>query len=149
MGRYTPGNPARSLGMEQNYIIRAYKDGDEYGIFELRKAVYPDNLYDQEKWLRWWRWMYKENPTGNGWIWLADDKGKIVGQAAIIPVLMKIGTKLVDGFQSIDTMTHPNYRHQGIYNNLALKAYAEASNDNVHIGYGFSNDNSYPIAIKK
>ena len=135
--------------MENKWITRAYRDGDEEGILELWKTVYPEKELDGKRWIRWWRWMYKENPAGKAWIWLADDGNKIVGQAAFVPVLMKIGTELVVGFQTIDAMTHPDYRHQGIFFSLSHKAYEATAQDNVHIGYGFSNDNSYPIAIKK
>lgn len=55
--------------------------------------------------------MYKENPAGEGVIWLAEHNGKIVGHSAAIPIIMKIDCKTVAAFQSIDTMTHPGYRH--------------------------------------
>ena len=137
--------------MKRVWSIRPYKEGDEEGILELWKAVYPAESYDQERWTRWWHWMYKENPAAQGkiWLWLAEDDGKIVGHSAIIPIVMKIGSETVTGFQSIDTMTHPSYRHQGIYETLAKKAYAEAAMEGVHIGYRFPNKNSHPIAIKK
>ncbi len=135
--------------MEKTWKIRAYRDGDEEGILELWKSVYPEMHLERNKWLSWWNWQYNENPAGKGWIWLADDGNKIVGQYALIPVLMKVGTELVAGFQSLDTMTHPEYRHQGIFYTLARKTYEEVAKDNVHIGYGFSNDNSFPAFIKK
>ncbi len=130
-------------------LIRTYKEGDEEKILELYKAVHPERKYDKGLWMEWWRWMYKDNPAGNGKIWFAEHTGRIVGQSAIIPVVMKIGAEAVTGFQSIDTMTHPSYRRQGIYETLANKKYAEAAQDGIHIGYSFPNENSYPIAIRK
>jgi hypothetical protein len=137
------------IRMEQKLLLRAYKEGDEEGILELSKAVYPERQFDREDWLRWWRWMYEENPAGRGWIWLAEDNGKLAGQAALVPLIVKLGTEIVRVFESIDTMTHPGYRGRGIYQTLARKVYADAARDKVEIGIGFSNDNSYPIAIKK
>jgi len=99
--------------------------------------------------MKWWRWMYKENPAGHGRIWLAEHDGKIVGHSAIIPTVMKIGTEVATGFQSIGTMTHPGYRRQGIYETLAKKVYAEAAAEGMYVGYRFPNKNSYPIAIRK
>jgi len=135
--------------MKRVWSIRPYKEGDEEGILELRKAIDPPRKHDRERWMRWWHWMYKDNPAGNGKIWLADCNGKIVGHSAVIPVVMKIGSETVTGFQSIDTMTHPDWRRQGIYETLAKKTYAEAAKEGVHIGYRFPNKNSHPIAIKK
>jgi hypothetical protein len=37
--------------MERAWSIRAYEKGDENGIFELMKAVYPEKKYDREKWM--------------------------------------------------------------------------------------------------
>jgi len=93
--------------------------------------------------------MYKENPVGEGVIWLAEHNGKIVGHSAAVPIIMKIDCKTVAAFQSIDTMTHPGYRHQGIYVTLAKRVYAEIGKEGMCFGYRFPNENSYPIAVKK
>lgn len=37
--------------MERKWTVRAYEQGDEEGILELSKAVYPGR-YDRENWLR-------------------------------------------------------------------------------------------------
>ena len=135
--------------MEPKWIMRAYRDGDEEGILELWKAVYSDMQFDREKWLRWWRWMYKDNPAGNGWIWLAEDEGKIVGQYAVIPIIMKVGAKIIVAAQSLDTMTHPDYRRQKMFEMLAQKAYQDAAANGVFIIYGFPNQFSHPGFINK
>ena len=61
--------------MERVWSIRAYKKGDEDDIFELTKAVHPEQEYDWKKWMRWWRWMYIDNPAGDSRIWVADHDG--------------------------------------------------------------------------
>jgi hypothetical protein len=128
---------------------RSYQPGDEKGIFELWEAVYPDREYDYKKWICWWHWLNTDNPAGKSWIWIAEDKNNIVGQSVIIPVKVKINTDTVIAFQSIDTMTHPDYRRQGMYETLARKVYYEAVKDGANIGYRFPNENSHPIAINK
>jgi len=135
--------------MEQKWKIRAYRDGDEEGIMELWRAVYSDRQFDGEKWLRLWQWMYKANPAGNGWIWLAEDKGRIVGQYAIVPVKMKVGTKIILAAQSVDTMTHPDYRRQKMFETLAQKVYEDAAADDVFLIYGFPNQFSHPGVINR
>ena len=135
--------------MEQKWRVRPFRDGDEKEIFELYKIVYSARQYDPEKWLKWWQWKYKCNPAGKSIIWLAEDKGKIVGQYAIIPVFIKIDSDIVTGAQSVDTMTHPDYRHQGIFETLAKAVYKEATTKDINIIYGFPNEFSYPGFIKK
>lgn len=129
--------------------MRAYRDGDEEGILELWKAVIPERQYNREQWMRWWHWQYKENPAGMGKIWLAEHNDKIVGQYAIIPVVMTIAGKTILGAQSVDTMTHPDYRRQKIFEILAKKVYDEAEKDGIFIVYGFPGELSYPGFISK
>jgi len=135
--------------IEHPWSIRPYRDGDEEGIFKLLEVAFPSIRYDKQQWLRFRHWIDKDNPAGTGMIWLAEHDGKIIGHSSIIPVVMKVGTEVVTGFQSIGTMTHPSYRRQGIYETLAKKVYSEAERTGIHIGYRFPNENSYPIAIKK
>lgn len=137
------------MTMKRKWSMRVYNEGDEEGILELCKAVYPEKEYDLERWLRWWRWMYKDNPAGSGRIWLAEHGGKIVGQYAIVPVKLKIGNEAILSSQSLDTMTHPDYRRQGMFETLARKVYDEAKKDGIYIVYGFPGKFSYPGFIKK
>ncbi len=135
--------------MNRVWSIKQYEPGDEEGIFELDKAVHPSPPKNIEAWLRWWQWMYGQNPAGAGIVWLAQHEGRIVGQSALVPVSVKFGTRVLAGFQAVDTMTHPEYRRQGIYETLARKTYAEAGKRGIHLGYRFPNQNSYPIAVNK
>jgi len=135
--------------LEQKWSIRAYREGDEEGILELSKAVFPAKKLDREQWLRQWRWMYKDNPAGVGRIWLAEHNDKIVGQYAMIPIIINISDDVDTSAHSVDTMTHPDYRYQGIFETLAKKTYAEAAKEGIHIVYGFPNKNSHPGFIKK
>lgn len=134
--------------MMKTRVIRAFRSGDEAGIFELWKKVYSNRQLDKDKWLSWWRWMYEENPSGEGIIRLAEDSGKLVGQYAIVPVQVKFGDNILIGAQSLDTMTHPDYRRQGIFENLANAVYKEASDRGISIIYGFPNQFSYPGFVK-
>lgn len=134
--------------MERKWSVRAYKAGDEEGIFELWKEVYPEQNHEREQWLRWWRWKYRDNPAGAGWVAIADDAGRVVGHQAAIPVAMKIGAEVITCFQTTDAMSHPAYRGQGIYQAVNLESiFPRTAEDNVAIGYSFANEASHPIAV--
>jgi hypothetical protein len=135
--------------MERKWLMRAYEIGDEEGIFELWNSVYPAKKYDYDKWLRWWQWLHRDNPAGKSKIWLAEHNGKIVGQYAIMPIKVKIDNEVVLFSQSLDTMTHPNYRRQAIFETLAKRVYDEAHRDGISIVYGFPNKFSHPGFINK
>ena len=134
--------------MERAWSVRTYEKGDEDGIFELTKAVYPEKKYNREKWMRWWRWMYIENPAGDSRIWIADHDGKIVGQYPLVLVNMKIGEEIIKGSQNIDLMTHPDYQRQGMFFTLEKKALSEAGKEGINITYGFPNEPAYPGHLK-
>jgi GNAT superfamily N-acetyltransferase len=104
---------------QQNWIPRPYKEGDEEGIFELRKAVFPDWEDDHDAWMRRWHWLYRENPASYSVIMVAEHGGRIVGHSAIIPIRAKVGGTIEHIRLSSDAMTHPEYRRQGILTTLS------------------------------
>jgi len=135
--------------MDGRWSMRAYREGDEEAILGLFRAVSPEKRYDHTEWMRWWRWMYKDNPAGSGRIWLAEYNNKIVGHYAIVPVRLAIAGKTVLASQAMDALTHPDYRRQRIFESLASKVFSEAAKDGIHIVYGFPNQFSYPGHINK
>ena len=134
--------------MEKRWSIRAYEKGDETGIFELMKAVYPEKRYDREKWMRWWKWMYMGNPTGGSRIWVADHDGKTVGSRSTILLKMKIAGETVMASQNTDLMTHPDYRRQGIFSALEKKSFNQLKDEGIPLTYSFPSNMSYPGYMK-
>jgi len=131
------------------WLARSYEKGDEIGIRDLHNTLYPTMTYTNEQWDKYWHWMHENNPSGKSWIEVAETDSKIVGCSALSPVRMKVEDKVVLGFQSMNTMTHPDYQHQGIYRTLALRTYSRASRNRAVIGYRFPNKESHPIAVNR
>jgi L-amino acid N-acyltransferase YncA len=129
-----------------NWFIRAYREGDENQIFELRKAVSSEQQYEQW-WLRWWHWMYKEIPYGSK-IWLAEDNGRIVGHYGGINVNLKVANDIIKVPILLNSMTHPDYRHQGMMLTLRRNALDELAKTGMRITFGFPNEASLQINRK-
>lgn len=146
----TIGNFSRKGAKDMQYqlLLRAYKEGDEAGIVELRKAVYPDRKYDLEHWRGWWRRMYQENPAGAGEIWLAERETKIVGQYPLILMNLKIDSEIIRVGQNIDLMTHPDHRRQRIFSRLEKHALDEAKQKGICVVIGFPNKAAHPGHIR-
>jgi GNAT superfamily N-acetyltransferase len=125
--------------MKPDLTIRSYREGDEAGVFQLQQAVYPQSKYDRDKWLRRWRWLYRDNPAGNAVIYLAEAGGRIVGQYAVVPVRMKIGGERAVSAISLDTMTHPDYRGRGIFQELSRRVFDDAGQRGIDTIYGMPN----------
>lgn len=129
---------------ERKWLARPYRDGDEEGILELWKVVYPKPSYDREAWMKWWNWLYKANPNGKGISFVADHDGRIVGHASEIPIGMKIGNENRLVGLGADALTHPDYRRQGMYIELVKGRRAEGEKRGMPATYSFPNELSYP-----
>lgn len=92
------------------------------------------------------RWQYFDNPAGPVIAWLARDKvsGRLAGSYSVIPVRMVIGGKDVVGSLSLNTMTHPDYRKQGIFKALAEATYGSCAGMDIPLTIGLPNAESYP-----
>ena len=132
--------------MNQTWSIRAYQKGDEEQIFELVKVV--ENVPEKERWLKGWKWMFVDNSVGASIIWLAERDTKIVGQYPVIMENLQVEDKIVKGAQLIDTITHPEYRRQGIFSTLGEKVLTEIENGETHLVYCFPTQQVYPLHMK-
>ena len=134
--------------MERRWSVRAYREGDEQGIFELFKVVYPSRQYDWDRWIRWWQWMYQQNPCGAARIYLAEHGGKIVGHRSFIPMYLKVKDEIIKVIQGIDSMTHPDYRRQSMRSALLPQYLDDARRDGAQLDIGFANETSYAVGKK-
>jgi predicted N-acetyltransferase YhbS len=94
-------------------------------------------------------WKFDNNPAGPQILAIAEDRGRIVGQYALWPMRLTVGRETVSAAQSLDTMTHPDYRGQGMFTRLAREAMEYAKDKDVEVLYGFPNAASYPGFVRK
>jgi GNAT superfamily N-acetyltransferase len=94
-------------------------------------------------------WKFRDNPDGDPVVAVAEDNGKIVGQYALWPTKLRLGSVVVMGAQSLDTMTHPDYRGQGMFPQLAEACMQYAAGRGIQVLYGFPNENSFPGFVRK
>ena len=113
------------------WSTRKYRDGDEEQIRKLRGITLSGAKDD-----RWWKWFYKNNPAGPSLIWIAEVDNEIIGHAAHVPIRMKIGNQEVIGALGVDSMTHPDYQHQGILKKLQEKIAESSVEHGLYISVG-------------
>jgi len=94
-------------------------------------------------------WKYRDNPAGPAVGFVAVDAGQIVGQYVVLPTWLRLDDEVVLGALSLDTMTHPNYRGQGMFVTLAKACMELAAKSGVEVLYGFPNKNSFPGFIRR
>jgi len=132
-----------------DWYVRAFYEGDEPAIYALWKAVYGDRISGYDRWLRRWRWMYRQNPRGHGCVQLAVHNDSIVGQYSAIPIRVKVEEEVMTAGLGTDLMTHPDYRLQGILENVCAALHQEAGERGLSFVYGFPSHNARPGIIRK
>jgi hypothetical protein len=123
---------------------RDYERGDEHALIALTGIALERKIG-----LDGWNWLFADNPAGQGIFSLADHDGRIVGQYVVIPIRMLVKGQVITGAQSMDTMTHPDYRRQGMFTTLAKEVYGKLRSPEIPVAYGFPNDASHPGFVGK
>ena len=120
-------------GME----IRVWQPGDEVAILDLFGIVFGKPMAEA-----FWRWRYLDHPAGGPLIALAWDGDRLAAHYAASRAPL-----LVDGISrpaalSMTTMTHPDYRGQGLFERSASVLYDQMTAEGIEAVWGFPNRNS-------
>lgn len=101
----------------------------------------PENYFD---------WKFLNNPAGRAIGFVAYHEGEVAGFYGVIPEDFIAGGERTVIYQSMDTMTHPDYQRQGLFTGLAKKTYEHliATDGDVFI-IGFPGLTSHPGFVKK
>jgi hypothetical protein len=89
-----------------------------------------------------WKWAYLDNPIGDPIIAVAHEDGCIVAHYAMIRMPFVENSNPLEGYLSMTTMVHPDFRKYGLFVELANLTYSQASKNSFV--YGFPNANSLP-----
>ena len=94
-------------------------------------------------------WRFFAGPYGICPSILAMDGDRAAAFYTVWPLKLKLGNETVLGAQSMDTMTHPDYRGRGLFVKLAMACYEVCIARGFEALYGFPNSNSYPGFIRR
>ena len=134
--------------MERKWSVRTYRYGDMKKIKDLHYTVRPLKT-SEEDWIAWWKWQHEQNPAGPPIIFLADADGILAGQYEIVRMNLRYNGRETMGFHSQDTMTHPDFRRQGIFRILADRAYKQGAEEGGVFVFGFPNQYSHPGLVNR
>lgn len=88
---------------------------------------------------RFEHWRYADPPFGQSLSFIAVDGDRCIAHEALLPTRMQLGKETVLGAQSMDTMTHPDYRGQGVFVATARACFEVAAERGIELLYGFPN----------
>lgn len=130
----------------ENFSIHNFNNKDFESLTELFKTTYPGREISNSIYLQW---EYQQNPDGNALITTGEINQKIVSQYAVLPRLYSIDKKIIPGSLSVNTLTHPDYRGNNIFEKLAFDTFNRCKQENIFFTIGFPNPVSHPIITKK
>lgn len=94
-------------------------------------------------------WRYLKNPSNELLVAVAIENNKVVANYSASTVLMKYNNEIHKTAISMTTMTHPEYNGRGLFTSLAELLYEEMSRRSYSFIWGFPNDNSHGVFLKK
>lgn len=124
--------------MNANLEIRPYQPGDESAILQLFEEIFKKPMA-----LDYWNWRFRDNPVIGPSISLAWDGERLAAHYAVSPVMMQISGESRLTALSMTTMTHPNYRGQGLFMRLASDIYVRLQRQGCVLVWGFPNGQSH------
>ena len=113
-----------------------YKENKEH-LFSLIKSIYNTETNDD-----FWNWRIFNEKFGKPIQYGMWDGDELIGYHVLHPIPMKIKKNTEKILFSMATMTHPDYRGQGIFLNLAKISYETAIKSGYKFIIGFPNTNS-------
>jgi GNAT superfamily N-acetyltransferase len=130
---------------ETSFSLASYQVGNEAQIISLFTTVFSGS-----KSLEHWRWQFEANPYGRVFSGLAwSDKGRLVGQCAVMPVDLNLMGRRIKAGQALDTMVHPDFRNRGIFERTAQYCIEQLQEAGHVLVYGFPNRQAYPGWMRK
>ena len=127
---------------------RPYIPGhDDEAVLDLRAAVWgAEHPHNNPKFLRW---LLAENPAGAGSGILMEDRGKLLGFAAILPRRVEIGGVVRTAAQCVDYMVDPGARATAGTFRIMAEWQRLARGLGFEFGIGFPNANSYRVVTSR
>src|SRR4030095_14944328 len=136
----------KSNTIDSEYTINRLDKSSLKDLELLYKNVYG-NAAEKDHFLK----KYNTGFTGTEYIgYIAYNSLNIpVAYYGVLPCFIQINGKIILSGQSGDTMTHPNYRYQGLFVELANATFNLCKESGILLVFGFPNQNAYHGLVHK
>lgn len=115
--------------------IRAYQPGDEAQIVELHQEVFNSSLTVDH-----WRWKLKGRESVIENVWLAYKEDQLVFHYGGVPIHCQIGNQVITIMSSVDAMTAPDYRRQGLLTTVGQFVFKTWQDNHIAFTLGLPNE---------
>lgn len=124
--------------------LRPWQPGDETAILALFQTTFGSPMSPE-----FWKWRYLDHPAGGPLIFLAWDGDILAAHYAASRAPLLAGGESRPAALSMTTMTHPDYRGQGLFERTASALYERMAAEGLSAVWGFPNRNSNPSFRRK
>lgn len=134
--------------MGERYIDNLNLDKDFESFDELCVLSFGERTNQD---IRMHKWMFDENPynpNGHNLMYVLKEDDKIIGSDGLIPFELYVNGKIVIGAHSVKSMTHPDFKRQGIFRMMTENSVKNGRENGVDVIIGLANKNSYPAYEK-
>jgi hypothetical protein len=115
--------------------INIVKHKDEIGqLIKLFRVSFGGEISE-----KLWEWKYINNPITSlsPEVIVASDGGRIVGARPFLPVELWVKNERILAAQHCDTMVHPEFRNQGLFNRMGEYSLQYLKEHDYVLSYGF------------
>jgi GNAT superfamily N-acetyltransferase len=95
--------------------IKQFELSETDALLDFLRLAYPSEPRKSDA--RFWRWHFLENPyttMDDVPLWIVKNGARIVGQAATIPVKLKVGADALNSVWILDFIVHADFRGRGL-----------------------------------
>lgn len=124
-------------------IVRLDMDRDFEAFEELSVISFGENTNSKKE---MYEWLFEKNPynkSGN-MMYLLKEGDKVIGCDGLLPNELYVNGKVLLTAHSVKSMTHPDYKKQGIFRTMTQNSCERGKEDGVDVVIGLANDQSYP-----
>lgn len=131
---------------KNNFTFSEFSDSDFQRLIQLTENTYPGQDISKPAYLDW---EYLQNPDGKAILFVAEKLSELYSQYIILPRKYFANSEVLNGSLSVNTLTHPDARGQGLFPKLAELTYEKASRQDIQFTVGFPNPVSSPVFRSK
>ena len=123
-------------------IVRLDMDRDFASFEELSIISFGEATNSKKE---MYEWLFDKNPynkSGN-MMYLLKEGDKVIGCDGLLPNELYVNGKTLLAAHSVKSMTHPDYKRQGIFRKMTENSCERGKQDGVDVVIGLANDQSY------
>lgn len=118
-------------------------DKDFEGFEELSVLSFGEGTNSKKEMYKWLFDLNPYNKSGNV-MYILKEGDKIIGCDGLLPNELYVNGKTYLTAHSVKSMTHPDYKKQGIFKTMTQNSCERGLKDGVDVVIGLANDQSYP-----